>query len=142
MASEYRRKEYVISTDQSLLDISFIHAFLTQSYWASGVSIENVKQRIAHSLCFGLFDQSRQIGFARVITDHTTIAYLKDVFIDEKYRGRKLSLWLLDTILRDPDLQSISCWLLRTSDAHGLYNKFGFVPVGAPENLLEYRLLR
>lgn len=134
---EQRKNAYLISTDSSLLDIDFIHGFLTRSYWSQGISKEKVIRSIHHALCFGVYDNKKQIGFARVISDFTSFAYLADVFIIEAYRGRKLSKWLMESILAHPDLQELRNWVLRTKDAHGLYQQFGFTSPKNPESYME-----
>ena len=115
-----------ISTDKSLLDIPFIHQYLTQSYWSEGIPYETVKKSIEGSLCFGVYHSGKQVGFARLITDQATFAYLADVFIDESYRGRGLSKALIKTILEHPSTQGLRRFMLATRDAHGLYAQFGF----------------
>ena len=120
---------FSISSDKSKLDLHFVHRFLSQSYWAEGIPIDVVKRSIDGSLCFGVFDNDRQVGFARVITDEATFAYLADVFVDEEYRGRGLSKLLMETIINTPSLQGLRRFLLATRDAHGLYEKFGFKPL-------------
>ncbi len=128
---------YTFSTDKSKLDPSVIHAFLTETYWSKGCSMDNVLRRIENSICFGIYDNEQQIGFARVITDKTTFAYIADVFILEKHRGQGLSKRLMAFIMEQPDLQNLKRWLLATRDAHGLYAQFGFVPFGHPELWME-----
>ena len=119
--------EYQISTDPSKLNLEVIHKYLSQeSYWANGIPFEKVKKSIEHSLCFGLYHHDEQVGFARLITDKTSFAYLADVFILEKERGKGLSKWLLTTIQSHPELLNLRGWLLRTKDAHGLYEQFGW----------------
>lgn len=137
MVHEWRQGEYLISTDKERLDIATIHGFLTTSYWAAGVPIEIVKRSIEHSLNFGLFQNDQQIGFARVITDYTTFAYLADVFILEPFRGRGLSKWLMQVIIDHPDLQGLRRWLLFTRDAHGLYRQVGYTSLANPERVME-----
>jgi GNAT superfamily N-acetyltransferase len=133
-----RQGEFVVSTDPSQLDVSLIHEFLSQrSYWAAGIPLEAVRKSIDNSLCFGLYQQGSQIGFARMVTDRATFAYLADVFVLESARGQGLSKWLLECILRHPDLQGLRRILLGTLDAHGLYRQFGFTPVAAPERFME-----
>lgn len=127
---------FVVSTDKSLLDIPFIHAFLSQSYWAEQIPIETVARSIEHSLCFGVYERKDQRGFARVVTDYTTFAYLADVFIDEAYRGRGLSKQLMQHIMAYPQLQGLRSWFLVTRDAHGLYQQFGFSVPENPERLM------
>lgn len=121
---------YTISTDNDRLDIPFIHAFLSGSYWAENIPVAIVAKSIAGSLCFGVYEGDTQIGFARVITDKATFGYLADVFIDAAYRGRGLSKWLMDTIMAHPDLQGLRRFMLATRDAHGLYAQYGFTPLG------------
>jgi GNAT superfamily N-acetyltransferase len=133
-----RQGEFVVSTDPSQLDVSLIHEFLSQrSYWAAGIPLEAVRKSIDNSLCFGLYQQGSQIGFARMVTDRATFAYLADVFVLESARGQGLSKWLLECILRHPDLQGLRRILLGTLDAHGLYRQFGFTPVATPERFME-----
>ena len=126
MTHEWTRGDYTISTDPHRLDLGVIHGFLTRSYWAEGRSRERVALSIAHSVPFGLYHPSGQVGFARVVTDHVVIAYLADVFVLEPHRGRGLSKWLVETVLGVPELRRIRRWLLGTRDAHGLYRRFGF----------------
>ncbi|MGO9087520.1 MAG: GNAT family N-acetyltransferase [Candidatus Sulfotelmatobacter sp.] len=156
---EYRRGEYLISTDPARLDLDVIHGFLTNCYWAKGIPREVVARSIQHSLCFGVYDDSigsprpakearpfgklraghgaPQVGFARVVSDFATVAYLGDVFILESHRGRGLSKWLMECIMQHPALQGLRRWILLTRDAHGLYAQFGFTPVKAPERYME-----
>ena len=118
---------FLISSSKNLLDIELIHRYLSEeSYWAKGIPLEVVKRSIDHSLCFGVYTDQQQIGFARVITDQATFAYLADVFIIEKFRGQGLSKWLMEIIHAHPDLQGFRRWLLGTRDAHELYAKFGW----------------
>lgn len=129
---------FVLSTDAARLDLDVIHNFLSsQSYWAEGVPREVVARSIANSLCFGVYDGAKQVGFARVISDYATFAYLADVFIVESYRGRGLSKALMDFALSHPHLQGLQRWLLGTVDAHGLYRKFGFGEPRYPERQME-----
>ena len=137
MVHEWRRGEYLISTDKERLDVATIHGFLTTSYWATGVPIEIVKKSIEHSLNFGLFQNNQQIGFARVITDYATFAYLADVFVLEPFRGRGLSKWLMQVIVDHPELQGLRKWTLFTRDAHGLYRQVGFTSLANPERAME-----
>ncbi len=137
MAQEWRYGEYVISTDKYRLDISAIHAFLTTSYWAEGIPFDTVKKSIEHSLNFGVYTAGRQIGFARVITDYTTYAYIGDVYILEDFRGNGLSKWLMRVIANHPELQGLRRWTLLTRDAHELYRKTGFAEPRNPERYME-----
>lgn len=123
------REGYSITTDTTFFNLEYIHNFLSRSYWAEGIPIETVQKSIENSLCFGVFHLGKQIGFARMITDKATFAYLADVFIDEAYRGKGLSKWLMEEIMNHPDLQGLRRMLLATRDAHGLYAQYGFVPL-------------
>jgi N-acetylglutamate synthase-like GNAT family acetyltransferase len=120
---------FLISTDRSKLDVDVIHRFLARSYWAEGIPRETVMRSIENSLCFGVYDNARQIGFARVISDFATFAYIADVFILEPYRERGLGKELVASIMAHPDLQGLRRWSLGTRDAQGLYAQFGFEPV-------------
>ena len=132
--TEFEKEGYTISTDPARLDMAVIHQYLSEeSYWARNIPLELVKRSIDHSLCFGLYHQEKQIGFARLITDKATFAYLADVFITEPYRGKGLSKWLVQTIHAHPDVQGLRRWMLGTRDAHGLYAQFGWKPI--PEEL-------
>ena len=137
MVHEWRRGEYLISTDKSRLDLTLIHNFLTKSYWAAGIPLEVVRRSIEHSLSFGLYKEDQQIGYARVITDYATFAYLGDVFILEPFRGQGLSKWLMEVVVTHPELQGFRRWLLLTKDAHGLYKKVDFTGVATPERYME-----
>ncbi len=133
LLNEYccQQGQFTVSTDKSRLDVSLIHDFLSRSYWAVDIPLSIVQKSIKYSLCFGLYDEhaengSPQIGFARVISDLTTFAYLCDVFILETYRGQGLGKWLVACIIEHPDLQGLKRFMLGTRDAHGLYRQFGF----------------
>lgn len=135
---EWQQGEFTISTDKSKLSVPYIHAFLSQqSYWAAGIPLETVKQSIEGSLCFGLYHEQQQIGFARVVTDQATFGYLADVFVDTAYRGRGLSKWLMQVILAYPGLQGLRRMMLATRDAHALYRQFGFTGIEHPERLMQ-----
>ena len=135
---EYRRGEFVISTDPARLDLEVIYGFLTNCYWAKGIPREVVARSIEHSLCFGVYDGTgAQVGLARVISDFATIAYIGDVFVLESHRGRGLSKWLMECITQHPALQGLRRWILTTRDAHGLYSQFGFKPLKSPERYME-----
>jgi N-acetylglutamate synthase-like GNAT family acetyltransferase len=121
------KDSYLISTASSLLDIRVIHNYLSkESYWANNIPIEVVEKSISNSLCFGLYHNQQQIGFARVVTDKATFAYLADVFILEEQRGNGLSKWMMEVIQSHPELQGLRRWMLGTKDAHGLYEQFGW----------------
>jgi N-acetylglutamate synthase-like GNAT family acetyltransferase len=128
---------YVISSDPGLLDLHVIHGFIAQSYWAKAISKPLVERTIQNSLCWGVYHRAAQVGFARVITDKATFAYLADVFILPEHRGRGLSKALVETILAHPDLQGLRRWMLVTADAQGLYEQFGFKAVPHPERHME-----
>jgi len=123
---EIHRDQFTISTDPSRLDMNIVYDFLSQSYWAKTRPREHTDAAFANSLVFGLYDENRQIGMGRVITDFSIVAYLCDVFIHENYRGLGLGKWLVQSILEHPDLRHVRRWLLATDDAHGLYQQFGF----------------
>jgi GNAT superfamily N-acetyltransferase len=132
------KDEFIISTDREKLDLPFIHAFLSnESYWLQDVAFELVERAADHSLNFGLYHQDRQIGYARVVTDYTRVAYLADVFVAVPFRGRGLSKWLVREIMHHPDLQHLSRWMLNTKDAHGLYRQLGWTDPVKPETYLE-----
>jgi GNAT superfamily N-acetyltransferase len=137
MAEEWRRGEYVISTDKNRFDLGVVHGFLSTSYWAAGIPLEIVKKSIEHSLSFGVYKGEQQVGFARVVTDYATFAYIGDVFILEEFRGRGLSKWMMEIIADHPELQGLRRWLLLTRDAHRLYEKTGFVRPRTPERYME-----
>lgn len=130
-AYEVKKDDFLISTDKTLLDIGVIHSYLSkESYWAMNIPREVVVKSVAHSLCFGVYHDGKQIGFARLITDQATFAYLADVFILEDHRGKGLSKWLMHSIHAHPELQGLRRWVLGTKDAHGLYEQFGWVRFG------------
>ena len=137
MSTEWKRGEYTISSDPERLDLEVVHDFLTNSYWAKGISEELVRRSIEHSLCFGVYHEQTQVGFARVITDRATFAYLADVFIVEQHRGRGLGKWLIGTIVAHPELSGLRRWILVTRDAHDLYRQYGFMPLRNPERFME-----
>ena len=126
---DFGKDGFTISTEKERLDIDLIHSFLNRTYWAEGISKETIRRSIEGSLCFGVFENDKQVGFARMITDKATFAYLADVFIIEEYRGRGLSKWLMQVIMSHPDLQGLRRMILATKDAHGLYKQFGFTPL-------------
>jgi GNAT superfamily N-acetyltransferase len=152
---EQRRGEFVISTDRARLDLDLIHGFLTSCYWAKCIPRDVVARSIEHSLCFGIYDGRSekslrlakdardgapppvQVGFARVVSDFATVAYLGDVFILEPYRGRGLSKWMMECIMQHPALQGLRRWILLTRDAHGFYERFGFAALRSAERYME-----
>jgi N-acetylglutamate synthase-like GNAT family acetyltransferase len=127
---------FLISTDRSQLDVDAIHRFLARSYWAAEIPRATVVRAIENSLCFGVYDGAGQVGFARVISDFATYAYIADVFILEPYRERGLGKELMASIMAHPDLQGLRRWSLGTRDAHGLYAQFGFTPVDNPSPIM------
>jgi GNAT superfamily N-acetyltransferase len=129
--------QYWITTAPQKLDLDAIHAFLSRSFWAEGIPKEIVAKSIANSLCFGLFDNAEQVGFARVVTDRATYAYLCDVYVLESHRGRDLGKWLIETVMAHPDLQGLRRFQLVTRDAHGLYSRHGFEVPANPERYME-----
>jgi GNAT superfamily N-acetyltransferase len=165
VALEYRRGDFVISTDRERVSLDVVHGFLTNCYWAKGIPRAVVARSIEHSLCFGIYDESplfgstqgrrlakearpldklmvghgapTQVGFARVVSDLATVAYLGDVFVLESHRGRGLSKWLMECVVEHPALQNLRRWILLTRDAHGLYSQFGFTPLKASERYME-----
>jgi GNAT superfamily N-acetyltransferase len=136
-AREYRKGEFLVSTDRVLIDLDVVHAFLTACYWAKGIPRDVVARSIENSLCFGVYAEGKQVGFARVISDYATYAYIGDVFLLESFRGRGLGKWLMECIMEHPRLQGLRRWSLVTSDAHGLYAQFGFEPLKRPQNYME-----
>jgi len=150
--AEWRRGEFLVSTARARLDLDVIHGFLTNSYWAKGISRELVARALEHSLCFGIYDESGsrvpgpanaarpeapQVGFCRVVSDLATVAYLGDVFVLESYRRRGLSKFLMECVTQHPALQGLRRWILLTRDAHGLYKKFGFTPLKSADRYME-----
>ncbi len=133
----WHRENFLISTDPALLDVDAIHAFLSRSYWAEGIAKPVVARAMEHSLCFGLYQDQTQIGFARVITDRTAFAYLCDVYILEAHRGNGLATWLMACVIAHPDLQGVRRFCLFTKDAHKLYERFGFTPMLNTDRYME-----
>jgi GNAT superfamily N-acetyltransferase len=138
--TEYQRGNYIISTDKTRLNLNLIHEFLSQrSYWAQGRSLATVQNSIEHSLCFGVYNDTQQVGFARVVTDYATFAWLCDVFILETHRGKNLGKWLIECVTAHPDLQGL--FVLATRDAHELYRRYGgFEDLSAPERWMARRM--
>jgi N-acetylglutamate synthase-like GNAT family acetyltransferase len=137
---EYTYGTYLVSTDPSKLDLKVIHGYLSRSYWAEEIPFETVKRSVEHSLCFGVYTASKQIGFARVISDYTTFAYLADVFILEEERGKGLSKFLMECILKHKELQGLRNFSLMTQDAHSLYARYGFKNIPKPENFMAKKI--
>jgi GNAT superfamily N-acetyltransferase len=138
MTIEHHRGEYTLSDDSARIDAKAVHAYLTRSYWAEGISLELVKRCVAGSLCFGVYHSSAgQVGFARVITDRASFAYLCDVYVLEDHRGRGLSKWMMEAVTAHPDLQGLRRFVLVTKDAHELYRPFGFTAPIQPDGYME-----
>jgi len=138
MSHEWLRGEYTISTDRRRLDLRLIHEFLSaSSYWAQGRSFETVRRSVEHSLPFGVYRGTEQVGFARVVTDYATFAWIADVFVVERERGHGLGNWLVEVILSHPELRGFRRWLLATKDAHEIYREFGFIELNRPERFME-----
>ena len=134
---ESKQENFTISTDPARLDLDVICGFLARSYWAIERTRERIERSIANSLVFGMYDGTRQIGLARVVTDYATFAWLCDVFIDEVYRGKNFGKWLMESVLSHPDLQGLRRFLLATRDAQGLYAQFGFESLKNPERWMQ-----
>jgi GNAT superfamily N-acetyltransferase len=129
---------FCISTEKARLDLKAIHHFLSkEAYWSLNIPMSRVEEAVEHSLNFGLYFREKQIGFARVISDFSCIAYVGDVYVLPEFRGKGLSKWLMQTIMDYPELQGLRRWILSTADAHGLYKQFGWVPVANPERWME-----
>lgn len=134
----FQKKGFQISADKSLLNVDVIYNYLNDdSYWAQGIPRQKLEKAIANSMCFGVYEQGIQAGFARVVTDNATFAYLCDVFILPAFRKKGLSKWLVQTIVNHPDLEGLRRWSLATADAQGLYNQFGFTQITHPERWME-----
>jgi GNAT superfamily N-acetyltransferase len=136
-ARDYRKGEFTVSTDRERIDLDVVHGFLTECYWAKGIPRDVVARSIEHSLCFGVYAEGKQIGFARVISDCATYAYIGDVFMLESFRGRGLGKWLMECVMQHPQLQGLRRWSLVTRDAHGMYARLGFGPLKKPQNYME-----
>ena len=135
---EWQKENFIISTNKSKLNISYVHNFLSyQSYWAEGIPFNVVEKSIENSLCFGIYDGQKQIGFARIITDQATFGYLADVFVDTDYRGQGLGKWLMQVISHLPFMPLLRRFMLGTKDAHGLYEQFGFTPLTFTERFMQ-----
>jgi GNAT superfamily N-acetyltransferase len=138
MTDNWQRDEYSISTDRARLDLDLIQNYLsTETYWARGRSREVVERSIKNSFPFGIYKADAQVGFARIVTDYATFAWVADVFVLPEHRGQGLSKWLMEVILAHPQLQGFRRWALSTKDAHGLYEKFGFIQLHRPERWME-----
>jgi len=132
-----KNENFTINTNKDKLQLTVIHGYLSRSYWSENIPIEIVEKSIKLSFCFGVYLFDKQVGFARLITDFCTFAYLADVFILEEYQGKGLSKWLMHEIVNHPDMQGIRRWSLTTADAHGLYQQFGFSALKKPNVYME-----
>lgn len=138
MSEEWNKDGYTISTERARLDLGLIHRYISEeSYWGQGRALEVVRRSIENSLPFGVYEGAEMVGFARVVTDYATFAWIADVFMVEGHRGRGLSKWLMEVILAHAELQGFRRWLLATKDAHGLYRRFGFEELRRPERFME-----
>lgn len=133
----WQRPPFEVSTDKARLDIDTIHSVLSRTYWSPGIQRDVVERAIAGSLCFGAYCDRAQVGFARIVSDGATFAYLCDVFVVEQWRGRGVSKLMMECIKAHPALQNLRRWMLATADAHGLYGQYGFRPIAAPERFME-----
>ena len=135
---EWHDGEFCVTTERERISVDTVYRFLTsEAYWSKGIPRATVERSLDNSLCFSLFRGGDQIGFARVISDHATIAYLGDVFVLAEYRGRGLSKWLMKCVMSHPDLQGLRRWILLTGDAHGLYARSGFTPLAEPHRWMQ-----
>jgi GNAT superfamily N-acetyltransferase len=137
MARKWRRGAYLVTTDKARLDLEMVYGFLKTSYWAAGISADVVMRSVKNSLAFGLFRGDEQVGFARVVTDYATFAYLADVFVLEPHRGQGLGRWMMEVVFSHPELQGLRRWMLATRDAHALYRKCGFADLEDPQIFME-----
>ena len=135
--AEWVKGQFLVSCDPNKLDVDLIHQFLSQAYWSENIPKPTLQRSLQGSLCFSLLYKEQQIGFARVISDFATIAYLGDVFVLANYRGQGLSKWMMECVLAHPELQGLRRWVLATADAHGLYEKFGFTALKRPQAFME-----
>jgi GNAT superfamily N-acetyltransferase len=134
----FEKKGFMISTDKNLLNVDVIYDYLNnESYWSKGIPRQKLARAIENSMCFGIYFNNEQAGFARVISDNATFAYICDVFVLPAHRGKGLSKWLVQTIVKHPDLKGLRRWSLATKDAHNLYSQFGFSPISRPETWME-----
>lgn len=134
---EWRKDDYLISTDKAKIDLDAVHRFLAESYWAEGIPMETIRKAVDNSLCFAIYHKQKLIGFARVISDFATFAYLADVFVLPEERGKGLSKWLMKVIVEYPRLQGLRRFTLATRDAHNLYAQFGFTAFRSPDRWME-----
>lgn len=137
---EWTKDKFKISTDKTLLNFEAVHHYLSkESYWAKNISETKIRTACANSLCFGLYEDKKQVGLARLITDYATFAYLCDVYVLPEYQRNGLGKWLMNCVMAHPDLQTLRRWILATKDAQGLYQYSGFEPLKNPDRHMEYR---
>lgn len=136
MIRNWKKNGYLLSTNKKRLQPDIIHSYLVRSYWAKDIPMEFVKRSIENSYCFGIYFEFKQVGYARLITDYTTFAYLADVFVLEEHRGKGLGQWMTDSMVEMPEFEYLRRWMLTTQDAHELYKKSGFIPVPFPERIM------
>jgi GNAT superfamily N-acetyltransferase len=136
---KWTREAFTVTTDPAMIDHAVVADFLATTYWSTDIPASIVSRSIDGSLCFALRDETRQIGFARVISDRTTIALLNDVFVLPEFRGMGLGKWLVECVMSHPELQGLKAWVLVTRDAHELYRRFGFTALARPERYMELR---
>ena len=135
--AEWTRDDCLVTTDPARVDVAAVHQYLTASYWAEGIPRETVQRSIDNAMPFMLYAGGKPAGFSRVVSDRATVAYVGDVFVLPEFRGRRLSVWVMECIVAHPELQGLRRWILLTRDAHGLYAKFGFTTPAAPERWME-----
>jgi N-acetylglutamate synthase-like GNAT family acetyltransferase len=135
--AQWERGTYTIDTDPARIDLDLVHGFLTEAYWSKGIPRETVRRSIKNSLVFGVYQGTRQVGFARVVTDRATFAYVGDVFILPEKRGQGLAKWLMEVVIGHAELQGLRRWVLLTRDAHGLYRQVGFTELADPARYME-----
>ncbi len=133
----WTRDDCLVTTDPARVDVDAVHQYLSASYWAEGIPRETVQRSIDNAIPFMLYASGKPAGFSRVVSDRATVAYVGDVFVLPEFRGRKLSVWMMECIVAHPELQGLRRWILLTRDAHGLYAKFGFTTLAAPERWME-----
>ena len=134
----HRDDDFTLTTDPARIDIDLVYRYIAgESYWSRGIPRDRLERAIRNSLCFGIYQGAGQVGFARVVTDRATFAWLGDVFILDEFRGRGLGKWMIASIARHPDLDGLRRWFLATRDAHGLYEQFGWRPLEDPGKFME-----
>jgi len=130
-------KDYEITTNKNNMNVKAIHKYLTRAYWSNGISLENVQKAFENSFCFGVLKDNEQVGYARLVTDYASIAYLADVYILEEHRNKGISKWLINEIINHPNIKDVRKIILATKDAHTLYEKFDFKKLEKPQSYME-----